>query len=423
MTVELPTASKAQHSLRHTDSGGLPPELTSRLRARWNRCYNSSLLSDSRWDFSVMSLGSSVATSSAAASAQQPETSIRGPWGQLTGIQILGTGSYAPPQVVTNADLAALGCDEQWIEQRTGIRERRRAAPEVATSDLAREASLRCLAAAGVLASELDLILVCTMTPDHPTPSTACLLQHRLGATCGAMDLNAACSGFMYGLITAAQFVRSGMCRRVLVIGAEVMSRTVDPSDVRTYPLFGDGAGAVLVGPGIDSPSNRSTDETSSAPSTLPQGLLAFNLGSDGSGASLLCAPAGGSREPLSNESLAAHRQYMHMDGKPVFKWAVKLVEEAMLGAMERAGVTSDQVAAVILHQANARILDAAMSDLGFAPHKVIMNLDRYGNTSAASIPLVLDEAVRAGRIHRGDLVLLCGFGAGLTWGVGLMRW
>jgi 3-oxoacyl-[acyl-carrier-protein] synthase-3 len=210
----------------------------------------------------------------------------------------------------------------------------------------------------------------------------------------------------MYGIVTAGQFVRTGACRRVLVVGAEVMSRAIRPTDVKTYPLFGDGAAAVLIGGGDDS-----------------QGLLAYQLGSDGSGAGLLAAPAGGTREPLTAESLAAGRHFMQMDGRPVFKWAVKLVEEAMLGAMERAGVTSDQVAAVVLHQANARILDAAMSDLGFAQGKVIMNLDRYGNTSAASIPLVLDEAVRDGRIHRGDLVLMCGFGAGLTWGVGLMRW
>lgn len=334
------------------------------------------------------------------------DRSIRGPWGVLTGVQILATGAYVPPQVVTNADLKALGCDDEWILKRTGIRERRKAADDVATSDLAREAALECLRAANCESRELDLIILCTMTPDYPTPSTACLLQHQLGATCGAMDLNAACSGFMYGLVTAAQFIRSGMCRRVLVVGAEVMTRAIDPTDVKTFPLFGDGAAAVLVGAGDPS-----------------QGLLTYNLGSDGSGAALLNAPAGGSREPLTPQSLAACRQYMRMDGRPVFKWAVKLVEEAMLEAMERAGVTSDEVAAVVLHQANARILDAAVSDLGFGRDKVIMNLDRYGNTSAASIPLVLHEATRDGRIRRGDLVLLCGFGAGLTWGVGLMRW
>jgi 3-oxoacyl-[acyl-carrier-protein] synthase-3 len=324
----------------------------------------------------------------------------------LTGVQILATGSYVPPEIVTNADLRSLGCDDEWILQRTGIRERRRAAESVATSDLALGAARACLAEAEVSAAQLDLIIVCTMTPDYTTPSTACLVQHALGAACGAMDLNAACSGFMYGLVTAAQFVRSGCCRRVLVIGAEVMSRNINPHDVKTYPLFGDGAAAVLVGAGEPS-----------------QGLLAFTLGSDGSGAMLLNAPAGGSRTPLTPTTLAEGQHFMQMDGRPVFKWAVKLVEESLLGAMERAGVTSDQVAAVVLHQANARILQAAMSDLGFAPKKVIMNLDRYGNTSAASIPLVLDEAVRDGRIARGELVLMCGFGAGLTWGAALMRW
>lgn len=349
--------------------------------------------------------GTSAAASSLA-SYPATDRSIRGPWGVLTGVQVVATGSFVPPQVVTNADLKALGCDDDWILKRTGIRERRKATDDIATSDLAREAALDCLRSANCESRELDLIIVCTMTPDYTTPSTACLLQHQLGATCGAMDLNAACSGFMYGLVTGAQFVRTGMCRRVLVVGAEVMSRCIDPTDVKTFPLFGDGAAAVLLGAGDNS-----------------QGLLAYNLGSDGSGAALLNAPAGGSREPLTPESLAASRQYMRMDGRPVFKWAVNLVEESMLGAMERAGVTSDQVAAVVLHQANARILDAAVSDLGFGRDKVIMNLDRYGNTSAASIPLVLDEAIRDGRINRGDLVLMCGFGAGLTWGVGLMRW
>ena len=175
---------------------------------------------------------------------------IRSPWATLTGVQILATGSYAPSGVLTNADLAALGCDEQWILQRTGIRERRIAMPEQATSDLAREAAVRCLQNANLSPRDLDLILVCTMTADYQTPSTACLLQQQLGATCGAMDLNAACSGFLYGLITGAQFVRTGVCRRVLVVGAEAMSRIVDPTDLKTVPLFGDGAGAVILGAG-----------------------------------------------------------------------------------------------------------------------------------------------------------------------------
>lgn len=355
----------------------------------------------------MLSATSSETSSRATASLAPNAGYAEGPaWGVLTGVQILSVGSYAPEQIVSNADLAALGCDEQWIEQRTGIRERRRAAETQATSDLALIAAQRCLNAAGVASRELDLIIVCTMTPDHPAPSTACILQNGLGATCGAMDLNAACSGFMYGLITAAQFVRTGACRRVLVVGAEVMMRTIDPTDVKTYPLFGDGAGAVLVGAGNDS-----------------QGLLSFNLGSDGSGAKLLCVPAGGTREPITSAAIETGRQYMRMDGRAVFKWAVNLVEESLLAAMEKAGVTSDQISAVVLHQANKRILESAMSDLGFGPEKLLMNLDRYGNTSAASIPLVLDEAVSQGRIRRGDLVLMCGFGAGLSWGVALMRW
>jgi 3-oxoacyl-[acyl-carrier-protein] synthase III len=331
---------------------------------------------------------------------------IRSPWGVLTGVQILATGAYAPETLLTNADLASLGCDEQWILQRTGIRERRKAAEHLATSDLALEAAARCLRNANFSAAKVDLILVCTMTPDHATPSTACIVQQALGATCGAVDLNAACSGFMYGLITAAHFVKSETFRNVLVIGAEIMSRTVNPQDIKTVPLFGDGAGAALVSTG-----------------DAQQGLLSFNLGSDGSGGCLLNIPAGGSREPITTETLQNKRQYMYMDGKPVFKWAVRLVTEALLGAMEKASVTSDNISLVLLHQANARILDAVINEIGFPKEKVLMNLDKYGNTSAASVPLVLDEANQAGKLKRGDLVLLCGFGAGLTWGVSLLRW
>ena len=333
-------------------------------------------------------------------------TLIRTPWCTLTGVQILATGSYAPAAKLTNAQLAALGCDEEWIVQRTGIRERRVASPQEATSDLAREAALRCLQNAQLTPRDIDLILVCTMTPDFQTPSTACLLQHQLGATCGAIDINAACSGFMYGLVTAAQFVRTGVYRRVLVVGAEVMSRTVDPTDLKTVPLFGDGAGAVIVGAGEAS-----------------QGLLSFNLGSDGSGECLLKIPGGGSREPITGETLTTRRQYMFMEGKPVFKWAVRLVSEALLGALEKAGVTSDDVSLVLLHQANARILDAVVKEVGLSSEKVLMNLDRYGNTSAGSIPLALDEAYRTGRIQPGSRILLCGFGAGLAWGTALLQW
>ena len=325
---------------------------------------------------------------------------------RLTGVQILATAAFVPPQVVTNADLAPLGYDAEWIVQRTGIHERRKAADGVAASDLGYEAALRCLAAANVRASELDLIIVATMTPDSPTPSTACQVQRRLGGRAAAFDVSAACAGFMYALVTGMQFVKTGTASRVLVIGSDIMTRAVDPADVKTYPLFGDGAGAVLLGAG-----------------SSEQGLLAYTLGADGSGADLLCAPAGGSREPLTPAGLAAGRQYMRMEGRAVFKWAVNLVADSVRDVLAHAGLSAADLSLAILHQANRRILDSAAEHLGIPPEKLVVNLDRYGNTSAASIPLALDEVHRAGRVHRGDLLLLCGFGAGLSWGTGIWRW
>jgi 3-oxoacyl-[acyl-carrier-protein] synthase-3 len=324
----------------------------------------------------------------------------------ITGVQIVGTGSYAPAQVVTNEDLAPLGYDPEWIIQRTGIRQRRRAADHEATSDMAYMAAKQCLDDARVSPDEIDLILVATMTPDMPTPSTACLLQRRLGCSAAAMDLNAACSGFMYALVTGAQFIRTGVMKRVLVVGADLMSRTVHPEDRKTFPLFGDGAGAALLGAASDD-----------------HGLLSFALGADGSGAELLCIPGGGSREPLTKEGIEARRQFMFMDGRQVFKWAVRTCADAMRQVVDDAAISIDDVDLVVLHQANIRIIDAAAESLGIAREKVFVNLDRYGNTSAGSIPLALDEACRAGRVHSGDNVLLCGFGAGLAWAAGVMRW
>ncbi|HTN76216.1 MAG TPA: beta-ketoacyl-ACP synthase III [Pirellulaceae bacterium] len=324
----------------------------------------------------------------------------------ITGVQILGTGSYAPAEVVRNEDLAPLGYDPEWIIQRTGIRERRRAAPEEATSDLAYAAARHCLDHAQVSPEELDLILVATMTPDTLTPSTACHLQRRLGSTAAAMDLNAACSGFMYALVTGSQFIKTGAMQRVLVVGADLMSRTVNPEDRKTYPLFGDGAGAVLLGAASDD-----------------HGLLSYALGADGSGTDLLCIPGGGSREPLTPETLEAKRQFMYMDGRQVFKWAVRTCADVMRQTMEEAELTIADLDLLVLHQANIRIIDAALEALGVPREKCFVNLDRYGNTSAASIPLALDEARRAGRIHAGDNILMCGFGAGLAWGAGVLRW
>jgi 3-oxoacyl-[acyl-carrier-protein] synthase-3 len=324
----------------------------------------------------------------------------------LTGVQILATGSYAPAHVVKNEDLQPLGYDPDWIIQRTGIRERRRAGEDEATSDLAYRAARQCLDEAQVSPEELDLIIVATMTPDTPTPSTACHLQRRLGATAAAFDMNAACSGFMYALVTGAQFLKTGVMQKVLVVGADLMSRTVDPEDRKTFPLFGDGAGAVLLGA-----------------SDGEHGLLSFALGADGTGGDLLCIPGGGSREPLTKEALEARRQFMIMDGRQVFKWAVRTCGEVMRQTVEDASLTPDDIDLVVLHQANIRIIDAAVDNLGVPRDRIFINLDRYGNTSAGSIPLALDEAHRAGRIREGDNILLCGFGAGLAWAAGVLRW
>jgi 3-oxoacyl-[acyl-carrier-protein] synthase-3 len=324
----------------------------------------------------------------------------------LQGVQVLGTGAFAPPDIVRNEDLAVLGYDEEWILQRTGIRERRRAADGMATSDLGAEAARRCLADAHVSVDDVDLLLVATTTPDTPIPSTACHLQRRLGSTAPAMDLNAACSGFVFALVTAAHYVKNGFSRRALVVGADLMSRIVDPEDKKTFPLFGDGAGAVLLGVG---------DEQ--------QGFLSYTLGSAGEGADMLCTPAGGTREPITVSAVSAKRHFLRMQGRPVFKWAVRVVADSIVDVLREASLCPADLDLLVLHQANVRIIDAVIEDLAVDRNRVFFNVDRYGNTTAASIPLVLDEARAAGRISRGDLVLMCGFGAGLTWGTALFRW
>ena len=324
----------------------------------------------------------------------------------LTGVQILATGAYAPPNSVGNQDLVELGYDADWIVQRTGIQERRRASEDQATSDLAVLAAEHCLQQADISAEQLDLILIGTMTPDTPTPSMACHVQRRLGAKCAAVDLNAACAGFMYALVTGMQFIKTGCYRHVLAIGADVMSRVVDPKDQKTFPLFGDAAGAVLLGKGNDQ-----------------QGLISYTLGADGEGGQLICLPGGGSRERLTPETLEEARQYIRMDGRPVFKWAVRFLTDTVLDVLRGTKLTPSDLDLVVFHQANMRIIDSAVNDLELDRKKVLVNLDRYGNTSAASIPLVLDEAYRQGRIRRGDHVLLCGFGAGLAWGTAVVRW
>ncbi|QDU94187.1 beta-ketoacyl-ACP synthase III [Lignipirellula cremea] len=324
----------------------------------------------------------------------------------LTGVAIAGVGSFAPALIVRNEDLGAQGYDADWILQRTGIKERRRAPDGMNTSDMGYEAAVRCLEAAECDPADVDLIVFATMTPDTPMPSTACHLQARMGIAAPAFDINAACSGFVYALVTGAQFVKSGGARNALVVGADLMSRVLNPADKITFPLFGDGAGAVLLRSGHKK-----------------QGLISYSLGADGQGAGLLCTPGGGTREPLSAAVLEGNRQYLQMEGKAVFKWAVRKVSESITQAALEAGRTPDEMDLLILHQANVRIIDAAIQDLGIDRDKVVINLDRYGNTSAGSIPLVLDEAQQAGRIAAGDLVLICGFGAGLTWGSAVIQW
>jgi 3-oxoacyl-[acyl-carrier-protein] synthase-3 len=325
---------------------------------------------------------------------------------RLTGVQILATGGAAPARVIHNEELGELGYDADWIVQRTGIKSRHCASPDEATSDIAAEASTRCLEAAGVDVLDVDLILVSTITPDQPTPSTACHVQRILGSDAPAMDIGAACAGFMYAMVTGMQFIRTGTYKHVLVIGAELMSRTVNPEDKKTFPLFGDGAGAVLLGAGSED-----------------QGMLAYTLGADGCGADLLQIPAGGSRLPITPELLERRENSLIMDGPAVFKWAVRTIADSTRQVLDHLEISIDEIKMAFFHQANIRILDAAIENLGIDRERVAINLDRYGNTSSASIPLVLDEACREGKIERGDLVLMSGFGAGLTWGAAIVRW
>jgi 3-oxoacyl-[acyl-carrier-protein] synthase-3 len=325
----------------------------------------------------------------------------------LLGVQVLSCGSYTPELRVTNAELEQqYGFEEGWIEQRTGILERRYAAEGQATSDLCVEAAQRAIDAAGVNKDDIDLLLVGTFTPDFLCPSSACLVQEKMGLDVPAVDLQAACSGFMYALATGMQFVATGNSQLALVIGGDVNSRIVKPDDQRTAPLFGDGAGAVLLSRG--------------APH---QGLLCYQLGSDGSGGPLLDRPSGGTARPGTAEDLEAGLQYLQMDGRNVFKWAVAAVMETIELVLNKSGMSPQDVSLFVLHQANVRIIKHAMDHMGIPEEKVFCNLDMYGNTSAGSIPIALDEALQQDRIRRGDTVLLCGFGAGLTWGTGLYRW
>lgn len=323
------------------------------------------------------------------------------------GVRVLGTGSYVPDSVVSNDHLhARLGFDSDWIVKRTGILERRHALPFQATSDLCVEAAQRCLADASVEPSDIDLIVLGTFTPDFSFPSTACLVQDRLGINAPAIEVEAACAGFMYALITGAAYVVSGAAERALIIGGDTNSRVLNPNDIKTYPLFGDGAGAVVL--------------TKGRPD---QGIISYNMGSDGSGGPLLERRACGSRTPPTAEALAEGSHYMHMDGRAVFRWAVEILCDTIQDVLKDVDLNPLDVDLYIPHQANIRIINAAIDVLHIPRHKVFNNLDRYGNTSAGSIPIALDEALAEGRLRPGQLALMSGFGAGLAWGTALFRW
>jgi 3-oxoacyl-[acyl-carrier-protein] synthase-3 len=322
---------------------------------------------------------------------------------------IIGTGSYAPQQVITNQDLERIvDTNDAWIVDRTGIRERRRAAPEEATSDLAVEAARAALAMSGTSPEELDLIVVGTITADMPMPSCAALVQAKLGARRAfAFDVAAACAGSLYAMTVADQFIRTGQVKRALVIGAELLSRVVDWEDRNTCVLFGDGAGAMVLAPSPES----------------GRGILSTHLHSDGGAAGLHTIPAGGSREPASEATVRDRRHTLKMEGREVFKFAVRALSDAAEEALAAQGLTPEQVDHVITHQANTRILDAVLDRARLPREKCWLNIHRYGNTSSASLPMSLDEANRAGRLKRGDVIAMLAIGAGMAWGSAVVRW
>jgi 3-oxoacyl-[acyl-carrier-protein] synthase-3 len=328
--------------------------------------------------------------------------------GNQNSVGILGTGSYLPDKVLTNKDLEQIvDTNDEWIVSRTGIRERRISSEDQAASDLAYEAAMQALTAAGIKPEQLELIVVATITPDMAFPSTANVLQDRLGATNAAsFDLAAACSGFLYGVSIASQFIQNGSYRYALVVGVECLSKILDWTDRNTCVLFGDGAGAAVLGPVENG-----------------YGFLSFELGSDGSGGEFLKLPAGGSRLPASEQTVADKLHYVSMSGSDVFKFAVRIMGSSAESAIEKAGLSKEDIDFLVPHQANIRIIESAIKRLGLGLDKVVVNLDRYGNMSAASIPVALDEAVRSGTIKEGNHIVLVGFGGGLTWGSTVIKW
>ncbi len=329
----------------------------------------------------------------------------------LPKAKITALGCYAPPNVLTNQDLEKMvDTNDQWIMERTGIRERHIAPREMATSDMAIQAAKCALAQRGIEATDVQAIIVCTVTPDMFFPSTACLVQNAIGAR-GAwgFDLIAACSSFVYGLTTGASLIAAGTHRSVLVIGADTMSRIIDYTDRATCVLFGDGAGAMLL-----EPAGESEDGF---------GFIDFIGEVDGSGGEALYMPAGGSREPASHETVDKRMHYVHQDGQAVFKYAVRKMYESCRDLLARNGLTGDDVTLMVPHQANLRIIRSAADRLHVPSEKVMINIDRYGNTTAATIPLATRDAIQQGRLKKGDLVLFTAVGAGYTVGASLWRW
>jgi len=324
-------------------------------------------------------------------------------------VDIKSLATYVPPRLLTNADLEKMvETTDEWILQRTGIRQRHIVEPGVATSDLAAEAAKEAIARAGLTPDDIDVIIVGTVTPDMLFPSTACLVQAKIGANkAWGFDLSAACSAFTYSLTVGAQLVASGGAKHALVIGADVMSSIIDYTDRATCVLFGDGAGAVVLGP--------SSDEQF--------GILGFEHMIDGHGGPALCMPAGGSKMPATHKTVDDRLHYVKQDGQTVFKFAVRKTEEIARRILERNNISAADLDLFVSHQANRRIILAATEKLGVDPAKVIINIERFGNTTAATIPLALNDAIDDGRLKKGDLVLLCSVGAGFTVGSILLRW
>jgi 3-oxoacyl-[acyl-carrier-protein] synthase-3 len=325
----------------------------------------------------------------------------------MSKVGILGVGSYLPEKKVTNFDLEKiLDTSDEWIRTRTGIKERRFVSPDQAASDLAAEAARRAMKDAGISQEDIDLIIVGTNSPDMLYPATACLVQDKIGAkNAAAFDLQAGCTGWVYAFIVGAQFIETGMYKHVLVIGVEAITGMMDEKDRDTYVLFGDGAGATVLGK-VDK-----------------GGLLSSALYADGSLAEHLILPAGGSRLPLSQEVLDKRLQYIRMNGREVFKFAVREIGKVSLDTMKKAGLTADDIRWFIPHQANSRIIEAGIKRIGIPEERVVVTLDKYGNSSAATVPVSLDEIYRAGKIKTGDKLLMVSFGAGMTSGGFIVEW